>query len=43
MNLHTLDELAIEMYKLEYHQLSDHQKEMVDYEFQIQLLTLKTL
>ena len=43
MDVKSQDQFAIEMYKLKYHQLSDHQKEMVDYEFQIQLLTLKTI
>ena len=32
----TRNQLALEMYKLNYNQLSTHEKDMVDYEFQSQ-------
>ena len=35
-NLKTRQQIAFNMYKLNFNQLTDHQKDMVDYEFKVQ-------
>ena len=35
-NLKTKEQIALSMYKLGFNQLTEHQKDMVDYEFKMQ-------
>ena len=35
-NMKTRNQLALMMYKLNFNQLSNHQRDMVDYEFKMQ-------